>query len=640
MELTGCVNNIPYGSPSRGGFWGPILEACSSLRAADVLFLASVLFFGAFQIFSVQRVHDFQRDDVFYADAGRSLVEHGTYAINGHVETNQPPGLPFLLGLLSLAGWGTHLFFLRVMAVFETLGFLVTYKFLRRQSPRIVAASICILLISSRIYFLLASQWVSPCFPYFFTSLSALLVAKKFESSKGVAQRIAWGVLLTILIAASLMFASAAMAFLGAILASTGVLFFRNKRLAWQRVKIYSAVFLVALAVQAVWMHRKTSPLEWPVPGYPQSYLAQLKVKSGNYPEMGMATLADLPVRVLKNAADDAIFLSQTVLRHWIDVAWMSVFVIVPIALIVLGWSTSLWRSRSGLQEWYFAGYQFIYLLWPWKLEPRFFVPVAPLALLYLWRGGKMVVALAKNNARLIAVIWYPLAVILAVSTWFWMHGTWIGDHQPHAGLQDETSFIVWVLSAILAIRMLWDEKSWRKSVSSFLRWLHRPVSSWQVTPLRISQALAISAVLTLTVVGLAMQVSVARRNLNIASRTNGTPPDVQAAQWIHSNTSENAIVMARHVPIVYHHANRKVVWFPPSSNPQLLMEGIHQHKIGYVIAVSREDSYYLPPDDDCIAALLTAYPNALQVIFQGTGFRIFRIIGQADGSQQAKLGP
>jgi hypothetical protein len=286
------------------------------------------------------------------------------------------------------------------------------------------------------------------------------------------------------------MFASVGMALLGAIVASAVVLFFRSPQLAWGRLKAYAPILIICLAVQVGWMHRKSSPLEWPIAGYPQSYLSQLKVKSGNYPELGMATMADLPTRVLKNAADDAILLSQTVLRHWVDVAWMSLFVSGPIVLIVLGWSSSLWRSRTGLQEWYFAGYQFIYLLWPWKLEARFFLPVAPLALLYLWRGGEMAVELAKNKPRLFAVVWYPLAVILAVSSWFWMRGSWIGDHQPHAGLQDETSFVVWVLSAILAVRILWDEKSWQVSVSWFRDWLSRPVGSSKVSPVRISQFL------------------------------------------------------------------------------------------------------------------------------------------------------
>jgi hypothetical protein len=640
MVLTSYASGIGYRDPDRTNFWGRLEKACSSQRAADVLFLAFIFIFGAFQFFSIQRVHDFQRDDVFYADAGRSLVEHGFYGINGHPETNQPPGLPFLLGLLSWAGMGSHLVFLRVMVVFETLGFFVTYELLRRQLPRIVAALICLLLISSPIFFLLASRWVFPSFPYLFTSMSALLVARKFESSTGVAQRVAWGALLTALIAASLMFASAAMAFLGAILASTGVLLIRNPQLAWERVKIYSAVFLISLAIQAGWMHRKPSPLEWPIPGYPQSYLAQLKVKSGNYPELGMASPADLPARVLRNASDDSILLSQTLLRHWVDVAWMSLLVTGPIALILLGLVSSSLRSEGGLQEWYFVGYQFIYLLWPWKLEPRFFLPVFPLACFYMWRGGEALLFLAKHKPRLLGVATYPVAVILAVSSWFWMHGSWFASHMTHAGLQDETSFAVWVLSAILAVRMLWEETSWQRAATAIQSWFSQPFRFPRISPLRLVQLLGGLAVLVLSFIGLASQIDSARANLRPISQANSQLPDVLAAEWINSHTDSNAIVMARHVPIVFHYAARKIVWFPPSSNPQLLMEGIQKHKIDFVIVVTRDNSYYLPPEEDCMAALLPAYPNEFDLAYQSAGFKIYRTLKNRATSQLKSSGP
>ena len=454
---------------------------------------ASILCLGGLQFFAAQRVGSFQRDDVFFADAARSIVEHGFYGINGHPEINQPPGLPALLALLCLTGSCTHLAFLRVMAVFETLGFLVTYKLLRRQVSPVVAASISVLLISSRIFFLLATQWVFPSYPYFFTSMSALLVARRLENATTLATRVAWGVLLTVLIVASLMFASAGMAFLCAILVSTGLLFFRNRERAFERMKLYLVVFLVAAVVQGFWMHRKASPLEWPVPGYPQSYVLQLKVKSGNHPELGMATLADLPGRILKNAADDSLVLSQALLRRWVDVAWMSLLVTGPIVLILLGWCSSVWRTGGRIQEWYFAAYQGIYLLWPWKMEPRFFLPVAPLACFYMWRGGQTLIVLAKNRPRLVALVWYPLAVILAVSSWFWMQGSWIGSHLAHAGLQDETSLVVWTLSAILAVRILWAESSWLKASTGFQEWLSQPHVISSLPRFELSNTLASS---------------------------------------------------------------------------------------------------------------------------------------------------
>jgi len=43
----------------------------------------------------------------------------------------------------------------------------------------------------------------------------------------------------------------------------------------------------------------------------------------------------------------------------------------------------------TGVPEWYFVGHEAMYLLWPWDLELRFLLPVAPLAGLYAWRGGR-----------------------------------------------------------------------------------------------------------------------------------------------------------------------------------------------------------------------------------------------------------
>jgi hypothetical protein len=180
-------------SPRKTGLWAQLIEVSSPLRRTDIAIFAVILAFGAFHFFSTERTIDFTRDDVFYADAARSLIHYHYYGINGRPEANQPPGLPVLLALLRLAGSCTHISFLRAMVVFETLGFLCSYELLRRQAPRIVAASICLLLISSRICFWLATQWVFPSFPCFFTSIMALLVVRKFESSTRLLFRISWG---------------------------------------------------------------------------------------------------------------------------------------------------------------------------------------------------------------------------------------------------------------------------------------------------------------------------------------------------------------------------------------------------------------------------------------------------------------
>jgi hypothetical protein len=626
-------NNMQRVNSGWTGFWARLLEVSSSLCLADIIVFALILGFGALQFFCCQPMKEFNGDEVFYGDAARSLIQHGFYGINGYAETNLPPGLSSIFALLCLAGGYSHAVFLRTLAVFGTLAFLVSYELLRRQVPRIVAAGICLLLISSRVHFQTVTGTINPCYPYFFTTISAFLVARKLESASRLGPRIAWAALLTALIAASMMFNSAGMALLGAIVAYVGVAFFRDRALAVVRLKTYILVFLIGIGVQGLWTHRGSieasagiAAQEWPVLGFPHSYVEQLKVKDGHYPELGVATPFDFVIRVLNNASERADMLSRMLLRRLPQLAWMSIFVAGPLLLVALGWFRSVWPRGGGLLEWYFAGYEFIYLLWPWSLESRFFLPVAPLACLYLWRGGSGLVALAKEKPRVVGVLWLPIGVFLAATCWFWMRGTGPTGHYPNSGLEDELSFAIWSLSTIFAAWMVWPNDAWLTSAAAFGRWSLRPIGRLRVSLLRVTQLLGIAVVGALVVVGLMMQLEMGRDNLNPNSASNRLSSDGRAALWINSHTDTNAVVMARQVPIVYHYSNRKVVWFPPSSDSQLLMDGIVRNKVNFVMVVRREEDYYLPPDEVCFAPLILAYPQNLRLVFTDPDIRIFQV--------------
>jgi hypothetical protein len=625
----------------RIGFWGQLGEVSSSICRTDILVFALILGFGALQFFYTDRARDFLDDDIFYVDAARSLLNHGYYGINGYAETNLPPGISAILALFCLAGACTHVVCLRTMVVFGTLSFLGSYELLRRQVPRGVAAAICLLLISSQNYFLLVTQLLFSCSPYFFTTIWALFAAWKLEKATNLTSRIGWGALLTVLISISLMFNTSGIAFLGAIVASIAVMFFLDRGRALARAKNYLAVLVVGIAVQGLWMHHREeasagiSAQEWPVEGFPHSYLSQLKVKDGRYPELGMVTPRDIPARILKNAYEHANFLSQMLLKRWIYLAWMSIATIGMLLIVAVGWCYSIWLSRGGLQEWYFAGYEFMYFLWPWPLEGRFFLPIAPLACLYAWRGSKAVVFLAKNKPRVLGLVWFPVAILLSVNAWFWMHGIGTASHLPHSGLQDETSFAVWLFSAILALWMAWADTGWLRQSGALFGWYARLIGALRIRPLRSLQILALLVVTAMIGKGLEAQRKIGRENLDLGSATNRFPPDAEAGVWIRSNTDGDAVVMARHVPMVFHYSNRNVVWFPPSSNPQLLMEGILRHKVNFVIVVQRDFNYYLPSDTDSFAPLLTAYPDAFRLVCQAAEFRIYQVNPRAATPRQ-----
>ena len=594
---------------------------------ADVVVFGLLLAMGVLAVFFHKNAADFLGEDVSYFERARSLLQYGFDGFNGRLETTQPPGLPIIIAAMCYAGVCSYAAILSAMAVFETLGFAVTYLLFRREIGRAPAAAISLLLVVSSSYFSMATQWVGTALPFFFASMSALLAARKLEESTTTAARLGWGALLTLLATASLMIASAGIALLAAIVVKIAATYLRDRRLAFRHMKTYAAVLLMGVAAQGLWAHRKPAPLEWPLPGYPRPYLEQLMVKSGNEPQLGYASWRDVAVRIKTNLRDETVMFVELFTSHWINAAWWSVVIAGPFFLILLGWGYSVWRARGdALQEWFFAGYQFIYMLWPWKMEVRFFLPAAPLACLYLWEGIQALGVLVKSKPVLLGIVWMPVSVILAAGSILWLLRDPLVIHITKSGLQQEVSLAVWLLSGIAAAWLVWRGSKRSASLVSLLEGQHRKIG-----PLDIDSRLSLKFGCTLAIAGLAVaglsnELEIGRVNRDPNSAMNRAGPDVKAAMWIRAHTRAEAVIMARHVPMTYYYADRKIVWFPPSSDPQMLVEGIQRHKIDYVVAVKRRFIYYRPPDDDCIAALLAKYPSALRLIEQTPEFRIFQV--------------
>ncbi len=545
---------------------------------------------------------------------------------------NQPPGLPALLAtLFALFGY-SYTICLRAMAVLEALGFLAAYELLRRRLPKLVAAAICIGLMSSPLYFRMATQGVWPCFPVFFTMMAALLAFEEYENAATSAWRLIWGLVLTLTIVASLMIASGAIALLGGTIAVIGVTFLKNRGVALAQLQRLLPVLLVGIVAQGLWMHRKPAPLEWPLPGYPAPYLQQLEVKNGNYPELGMATLGDIPARMGANLYDQSDLFIQLLLRHGVNPSKVWI-IVVPILVIAMGWTYAVWETGGGLLEWYFAGYEFIYLLWPWRLEERFVLPIAPLACFYAWKGIQAMHLLATTKSRAFGAVCCPLGLLLGISGWHWLY-THRATH-GYGHFPDELIAPIWCVLAVCAARMAYTGRppSFLISNSRTVQWLTRLLGSWRVSPLRFAQYAVGVVVVMLVGIGVAMQVGIARENVRFpyllaATDTSRNPMalEVEGAQWIRSHTPMASIIMARHLPIVYHYAQRKLVWFAPISTPDVLMQGIVRHNVDYVVVIKHEDPYYLPDDDYCFDRLLVEHGDAFHLVFRDSNLRIFQV--------------
>ena len=83
---------------------------------------------------------------------------------------------------------------------------------------------------------------------------------------------------------------------------------------------------------------------------------------------------------------------------------------------------------------------------------------------------------------------------------------------------------------------------------------------------------------------------------------------------------------MARHWITVHHHANRKVVWFPPISDPDVLFEGIRKHGVDYIVVVRHSSPYYLPDDDYCFERLLQRHSSSFRLALVKGGLRVFEV--------------
>src|SRR5262245_56707969 len=67
-----------------------------SVNLVDAIVIATLIVFGLCAVLFHQRTADFMGDDVYYADAARSLLRYKFYGVNGVPETSQPPGLSAL----------------------------------------------------------------------------------------------------------------------------------------------------------------------------------------------------------------------------------------------------------------------------------------------------------------------------------------------------------------------------------------------------------------------------------------------------------------------------------------------------------------------------------------------------------------
>jgi hypothetical protein len=602
-----------------------------NLAVADFLVWAAILALGAFEFYSHLRSPDFPFEDVAYFEQAKSLLHDGYYGFESVPERVQPPGLPLLLALICKIAGCRYGVLLSSMAVFLTLGFLVWYQIIRQAEGRGIAAATCLLLGSSPWIFFSITRGLWPSIPYFFVSGLALWTILKLDRAQTRSRRYLFSAALALIVAFSILIQSAGIALVGAMLASIAFTWLKDRGTAVLRLKVFLPAILLGIVTQFAWMHRGSNPPDWPLPGYPESYVSQLKLKLGNYPELGFATTRDVLSRVKTNVGERAAVLAEILTAHWIYRSYASLAVAIPLVLSVVGVADSLLGGiGEDILAWYFIGFEFIYILWPWQFEFRFLFPNTVLACLFIYRGARKMTVWSGLYPRRLAACLLPVCMVLCAVAF---RNSWASGPSWSSGVQSKFSAAFWFTASLFSV---W-EICMNRTPILLNRRSERPVFLRQISIGSLSLNFLQMGALGLTALLVARAVSkdipITRANLAFEEERFGRLPDIVAASWIRLHTDPRDVIAARHVPLVFHYSQRKVIWFAPIVRPQVMMEGFRRLGIRYVLVIDRDSSYYLPPDEVSFDMVQKAYPSAFRLVAQLGQARIYEVLPAGVGA-------
>jgi hypothetical protein len=236
-----------------------------------------------------------------------------------------------------------------------------------------------------------------------------------------------------------------------------------------------------------------------------------------------------------------------------------------------------------------------------------------------------------------------PVALVLGIhgARWMYLHWPAYGD------LPDEIIIPLWFVCAGVALRFLWTGRlpyptQWAFAPDDQLGQTSDTFGSWRRPSMKYAGHGLVACLILIAGVS---DLRIGRENLNAgASRNMATTgigealsSEVEAGIWLGSHTSPDSVAMARHWPTVYHYSRRKLIWFPPISDPTALFNGIVKHAVAYIVVVKHAQPYYLPDDEYCFNRLMSAHPESFTLVMQEGDLRIFRVKRTADMETSAK---
>ena len=633
MRFLGLIRSSagPSASSSRMGLWSYRSVVNSQwhrirrrFQYADLVVHSLILMLGIFQFLCYLRANDFWYDAT-YVELAKWILDKGRHVFSSNLETLYPPGFPLMLAIIGHFAGLTAAVTLRTMAISSTLALMATYEFLRRAEGRACGASACLLLGATWTMFTFGTRYVFSDIPYFAASAITLLMALWLDSESRSHRSFSFSPVLGAALVATLMMRSAGLALLVASCTWLGVSFLIGPKLGRRRLSFLGLPIVLGIVAQLAWAEwaGARQVVEWPVGGWPQPYTAQIMMKSGNEPDLGRAQLRDFPARIGRNLVSYAATFVELMEHKYVNPFWSSPAILGVLALLFIGLRSSIWPNGGELHDWYFGFYCAMYLVWPWDMEERFILPMIPLMALYVWRGVRACLKFPPLEPRITGLCCILCGLLLTVSS----ARVAVHDGRTHqrGAWQPLLATGLWSVITLAGTGLLLNNLRTRT--------MHLVISLNSETFLRRLRWIGAVAVVGLVSRGIMTQAMQARANLHFDVTKEPTFAEIEADKWIGQYEPQDRVVMARRIDLAFHYSGHRVIWFPPTANASVLMEGIQKYHVALIVVVDRPpDSYWRPADQACFQSLRVAYPSMFRLVHQGPGNRVFEVV--ASGSE------
>jgi hypothetical protein len=583
------------------------------LKRHDLCVILFILLVGVFQIATVQIKESFGSDSSVYIVLSQNIRDLGRYDFNHKPHTLYPPGFPLILAsLATITGGSSYEVFIRFMPAFSTLALLIWYFILKRAFGRGIAGAACAILATAAPLYELVTRSIVSDPSFFLTSGLALWCLMLLERPHRLSIHIRTLLLISTCLAAiiTVLLRSAGVALCLALIAWTVAEWcFRGpRRLAsWSPALIPAILgFMVFLSWVAWTKHAERIDYTGQ---HMASYASQFMAADPHRPELGKASAGAFLLRLASNVPIQGSHIASLALRaEYILPTWYSPLTVAVLVLLVCGLASCAAERRMSLLAWYFLAYFSLYLLWPFDEGPRFMLPVAPLAFTLAWVGLLRCADVLRRRPDFILSLTLGLSLCLTAA---------MATINRPSGLQARAASAFWPTVAITSGLLLFVV---RRTETSGIK----SVLDKYFAMLRSRGAqLGTIAVAALVGVGLLQTAGASSRNHAPDVHSFRHHASADFALWLMS--TEGGVVMAQQSAIVHRLTGRKVIDFPITSNPSIIVEALARGRVRYV-AVNDEvkDEYFYPTEEERLRRVSAAYPSLLRFVHRGRGFRVF----------------